>query len=85
MHFYLKWRTEIEEADLFKVMQTYWRVFHGRNLYRNEQIFLLQRNIKKRLPKRILPSRIWFYGVTKKKFDLIQERMKKKKDFLSSY
>ena len=49
MSFYLKWRDEIEEADLFKAMKAYWRVFHGTNLYCDEQLFLLQRNIKKRL------------------------------------
>ena len=68
--FYLKWRTEIKEADLFKVMKAYWRVFHntpGVNLYRDEQLFLLKRNTKKRLPKRIMPSKVWIFGVVKKK------------------
>ena len=67
MYFYLRWRKEIEEADLYKVMKAYWHVFHGSGLYRDEQLFLLQRNIKKRLQKRILSSKVWFFEVTKKK------------------
>ena len=67
---YFKWKAEVEDAILHKVMRAYWQVFwnlNGYNAYRDKQLLLLKWNIKKRLPTWVISPKVWFFGVTIKK------------------
>ena len=62
-----EWAREINESSLYKVMRAYWRTFYATNYYRDELLCYMKKFVKKRLPKRILPPKVWFFGVEKKK------------------
>ena len=62
-----EWTRETDESCLYKVMRAYWRIFYSTNYYKYELLSFMKKFIKKRLPKRILSSKVWFFGVEKKK------------------
>ena len=63
------WKKQVRSSSLGRLLRLYWKVFFNEERrhfgHRCERLFLLKRLIKKRLPKRILPSKVWFYGVEK--------------------
>ena len=64
------WKKQVRSSSLGRLLRLYWKVFFNeerRHLgHRCERLCLLKRLIKKKLPKRILPSKVCFYGVEKK-------------------
>ena len=49
-------------------MREYWKVFfriEAIGCHRGEQLVFLKKLIKTKLPRRILPSKVWFYGLEK--------------------
>ena len=50
------------------MMKQFWKVYHRieqTGCHRGKQLDFLKKLIKKKLPKRIVPSKVWFYGVEK--------------------
>ena len=64
------WKKQVRSSTLSRLLWVYWKVFFNeerRHLsHRCERLCLLKRLIKKKLPTRILPSKVWCYGVEKK-------------------
>ena len=58
-------------AGLNRLLRLYWKVFF--NLERRHfghrcvRLCFLKELIKRKLPRRIMPSKVWFYAVEKKK------------------
>ena len=64
------WKKQMKDATLHTVLKAYWKIYWNRNIEsfrRDEQQFFLKKIIQKRLPKRILPAKVWFFGVTQDK------------------
>ena len=64
------WKKQVRSSTLGRLLRLYWKVFFNLERrhfgHRCDRLCLLKRLIKKRLPKRILPWKVWFYGVEKK-------------------
>ena len=62
------WKKEIRTSTLPRAMREYWKVFFrikSIGCHRGEQLLFLKKLIKKKFPKRIIPSKVWFFAVEK--------------------
>ena len=62
------WKKQVLTSTLPRAMREYWKVFHrleSIGCHRGEQLVFLKKLIKKKLPRQILPSKVWFYAVEK--------------------
>ena len=61
------WKKQVKKSPLVRVMRIYWSVFfreeQRRIGYRYERLYFRKEIIKKRLPKWILPYKVWFFAV----------------------
>ena len=64
------WKRQVRSSTLGRILQIYWKVFFNeeqRSLGpRGVRLYFLKRLITKKLAKRIIPSKVWFFGVKKK-------------------
>ena len=64
------WKKQVKSSSLVRILQIYWKVFFNeerRTIGRGaERLCFLKQLIKKKLPKRIIPFKVWFYGVEQK-------------------
>ena len=60
------WKKQVRTSTLGRMMRQYWKVFYNEERrhfgHRAERLCFLKRLIKRKLPKRIIPSKVWFYG-----------------------
>ena len=65
------WKKQVRSVGINRLLRLYWKVFFKLERrqfgHRGERLCLLKKLIKRKLPRRILPSKIWFYAVEKKK------------------
>ena len=63
------WKKQVFKSPLVRVMRIYWSVFfreeQRRIGYRYERLYFLKKLLKKRLPKSIVPLKVWLYAVEK--------------------
>ena len=64
------WKKQVRTSTLGRIMRQFWKIYHRTEQllvlgHREERLFFFKRIIKKKLPKRIIPSKVWFYGVEK--------------------
>ena len=62
------WKKQVRTSTLPRIMREYWKVYHKMEQIGHqggEQLVFLKKLIKKKLPKRIVPSKVWFYAVEK--------------------
>ena len=81
------WKKQMKKTTLHIILKSYWKIYWEQNIEgfrRDKRLFFLKKLIEKRLPKRLLPSKVWFFGVTQKKFVSIHMHTKKVKDFLKN-
>ena len=61
------WKKQVRKSPLVRVMRIYWSVFfreeQRRIGYRYERLYFIKKIIKKRLPKWIVPYKVWFFAV----------------------
>ena len=61
------WKKQVLKSPLVRVMRIYYSVFYRteqrRIGYRYERLYFLKKIIKKRLPRWILPYKVWFFAV----------------------
>ena len=61
------WKKQALKSPLVRVMRIHWSVFfreeQRRIGYRYERLYFLKKIIKKRLPKWIVPYKVWFFAV----------------------
>ena len=66
------WKKQVRSVGINRLLRLYWKVFFKLERrqfgHRGERLFLLKKLIKRKLPRRILPSKVWFYAVEKKRF-----------------
>ena len=66
------WKKQVRSAGLNRLLPLYWKVFFNLERrhfgHRCERLCLLKKLIKRKLPRRIIPSKVWFYAVEKKTF-----------------
>ena len=64
------WKKQVRLSSLGCLLRLYWKVFYNEERrhfgHRCERLCLLKRLIKRKLPKRVIPSKVWFYAVEKK-------------------
>ena len=64
------WKKQVRTSTLGRILRIYWKVFFNeerRSLgHRAKRLCFLKQLIKKRLPRRILPSKKWFFAVERK-------------------
>ena len=66
------WKKEARSATLEKVLKQYCKIYFKIALismgrHREEQLLFLNKIIKKKLPERIIPLKVWFFAVEKAK------------------
>ena len=65
------WKKQVRLAGLNRLLRLYWKVFFNLERrhfgHRCERLCLLKKLIKRKLPRRIIPSKVWFYAAEKKK------------------
>ena len=62
------WKKQVRSSTLDRAMREYWKAFfriESIGCHRGEQLVFLKKLIKKKLPRRIVPSKVWFYDVEK--------------------
>ena len=77
------WKKQVKSSPIVRVMRIYWQVFYNeeqRSFGRRwERLCFLENIIKKRLPRKIVPSKVWFFAVKKKgifnPFEFINDEM----------
>ena len=60
------WKKQIRTSTLLRMMKQFWKIYHRMEQighHRGEQLVFLKKLIKKKLPKRIVPSKVWFFAV----------------------
>ena len=61
------WKKQVFKSPLVRVMRIYWSVFYREEQrrigYRYERLYFIKKIIKKRLPKWIVPYKVWFFAV----------------------
>ena len=61
------WKKQVYKSPLVRVMRIYWPVFYRNEQrrigYRYERLYFTKKIIKKRLPKWIIPYKVWFFAV----------------------
>ena len=61
------WKKQVLKSPLFRVMRIFWLVFFGEEQrrigYRYERLYFLKKIIKNRLPKWIVPYKVWLFAV----------------------
>ena len=61
------WKKQVLKSPLVRVTRIYWSVFYREEQrrigYRYERLYFIKKIIKKRLPKWIIPYKVWFFAV----------------------
>ena len=64
------WKKQVVQSPVVRVMRIYWKVFYNDEHitigYRWERIVFLEKVLKKKLPKKQFPLKIWIWCVQKK-------------------
>ena len=64
------WKKQVKSSSLVRILRIYWKVFFNEErrtiACRAERLCFLKQLIKKKLPKRIIPFKVWFFGVEQK-------------------
>ena len=64
------WKKRVVQSPVVRVMRIYWKVFYNEEHitmgYRWERIVFLEKILKKKLPKKQFPLKIWIWCVQKK-------------------
>ena len=64
------WKKQVIQSPVVRVMRIYWKVFfneeHYTIGYRWERLVFLKKNLKKKLPRKHFPLKIWVWCVQKK-------------------
>ena len=60
------WERQVRTSTLGRMMKQFWKVHHKIEQignHRGEQLVFFKKTYKKKSPKRIVPSKVWLYGV----------------------
>ena len=59
---------EIKNLILYQRMKAYWKIYHSSHYFRFELLYYFRKYIRRQLPKKVIPLKVWIQEVENKNY-----------------